>query len=324
GPASAPAPVPAVIATPRLTSDDPPVAQVRVDRLRLIDALRRARLLSSETCGVKAAAAEEEGVTITVWASCVAAQGRTIAAGNAGERRAAALDQCIAFELLAQVAEACGLAAVPEVGDAARTAAVNRLVELEFEQRYRGPADLAPQLDAVIKANEWRLHVPELRGSTFARFVVAKDAPAEVEARAHAAADQLAGELASRTGLFGVHLGDAARRIAATTGAALETADFRLASRPEMVAPYADALFAIPEVGRTSPAFRTQWGWDVVLWTGGAAARERSRGELADELFPEVRRRHFQRWVTQLAKQLGVAIAIDAAAVARLDTEAAP
>ncbi len=289
GPAAA---VPGAIATPALTADDAPVAQVNGR---------------------------------TVWASCITAQARTIAAGNeAGneaERRAAALDQCIAFELLAQAAEARGLAAAPEVGQAVRSAEVNRLVETEFEQRYRRPADLAPQIDAVLANSPWLLRVPELRDSTYARFVVAKDAPAAVEARAHALADRLAAELAGQTGLFGVHLSDAARRIAQGSGAELETTGFRPAARDQLVDAYAAALFAIPEIGRASPAFRTPWGWDVVVWTGGSPAHERSRDEVAAELFPELRRRQFQRWVTQIARQRGIHIEVEQAELSRLDSE---
>src|SRR5262245_47340472 len=73
-PAPAPA-APSASATPPLTADDAPVARVTVDRRELIDVLRRDHLLSSETCGVKAAATRQD-VTITVWASCVAAQAR--------------------------------------------------------------------------------------------------------------------------------------------------------------------------------------------------------------------------------------------------------
>ena len=287
GPAPAPA-APSAIATPPRTPDDAPVARVNGR---------------------------------TVWASCVAVQAGAIAAGSDRERRAAALEQCIAFELLAQAADARGLAAAPEVVEAARSAEVNRLVETEFEQRTRGPADLAPQLDAVLNASPWLLRVPELRDSTYARFVVPKDAPAAVEARAHALADQLAAALADQTGLFGVHLSDAARRIAQGSGAQLETLEFRPASREQLEGAYAAALFAIPEIGRASPAFRTPWGWDVVVWTGGSPARTRSRDDAAAELFPELRRRQFQRWVTQLARQRGIAIKIEQGELTRLDAE---
>lgn len=294
GPGAGPAPArpPAVIATPRLGADDVQVASVNGR---------------------------------PVWASCVAAQARTLpAAAGDPARRTAALDQCIAFELLAQAAEARGLAAAPEVAEAARGAAVNRLVETDFEQRYRTPADLAPQVDAVMKTNEWRLHVLELRASAFARFAVPKDAPAGVDARARALAERLAGELRGQTGLFDVHLFDAAKRIAEGSGITLNTADFRPAHHDDLVEAYAAALYGIPEVGRTSEAFRSPWGWDVVLWTGGVEAHERSRDEVVAELFPEIRRREFAHWALQIGKQLGVHVSIDEAVVARLDSEAAP
>ncbi|HEU4732597.1 MAG TPA: hypothetical protein VFT22_32100 [Kofleriaceae bacterium] len=279
-----------------------------------------------------------------VWGSCVAAQARVVG-GNAGpnagsdagskagspaaprgaERvRAEALDQCVAFELLAQAAEARGLAAAPEVAEAVRTAAVNRLVETDFEQRYRTPADLGPTVDAVMKRNEWRMHIVQLRASTYARFVVPEHAPPDLDARAHALADRLAAELAGQTGLYGVHLVEAARRIAAGSDLKLDTADVRPTHQDDLVPTYATALYAIPEVGRISPAVRTPWGWDVILWTGGVEPRERTRDELIAEAFPELRRHQFQLWVNQLTRQLGVHIEIDQAMVARLDAEGAP
>jgi hypothetical protein len=331
GPAPAPRAAPIVIATPRLFADDLEVAKVNGR---------------------------------PVWSSCVAAQAKAIPATSRtpDQRRAEALDQCIAFELLAQAADARGLAAATEVADATRAASVNRLVATDFEERYRTPDDLKSVMDLVMKRNERRMHTAPMRSSTFARFVVPKDAPPELDARAHALADRLAQELAGETGLFNVHLTTAAARIIAETerspehrampeaqdqrseGSAesdvrggrmkyglpagsdvkLETADIRPMHHDDLVDPYAEALYAIPEVGRIAPAVRTPWGWDVVLWTGGVQPKETSREELVAELFPEVRRRQFQLWVTQLGKRLGVHIEIDPAAASKLDTEGSP
>jgi hypothetical protein len=281
-------PAAAVIATPKLTSDDTEVA--RVDGR-------------------------------PVWSSCVQLQAGAIAApGRApDELRRAALDQCVAFELLAQAAEARGIGAVREVAEATRTAAVNRLVETDFERRYRTPDDLEQAIDIVMKRNEWRMHILELRASTFARFDVPAGAPPELDAGAHALADRLAAELAGQTGLFGVHLSEAARRIAAGKDIKLETSDVRPTHQDDLVAPYARALYAIPEVGRIAPPVRTQWGWDVVLWTGGVEAHERTRDEVVADLFPELRRQQFQLWVTQLGKQLGVHVEVDQETAAKLD-----
>jgi hypothetical protein len=193
------------------------------------------------------------------------------------------------------------------------------VIEVGFEQRYRTPADLAPQIDQVLKTNPRLLHLPELRGSSFARFVVPKGAPPDVDAGAHALADRLAAEVAGQTGLYGVHLADAARRTGEGSGIKLDTADFRPSRRDALIDAYAEALYRIPEVGRASPAFRTPWGWDVVVWTGGSLAKERTRDEVVADLFPELRRRQFVLWANQIGKQLGVHIEIDDAELARLE-----
>lgn len=260
-----------------------------------------------------------------VWASCVTAQAGLIAASRSvDERRADALAQCVAFELLAQAAEARGTAAAPEVAEATRAAAVNQLVATEFEPRYQTADDLRQPIELAMKRNGWRMHLVQLRASTFARFVVAKDAPPEQDARARALAERLAAELAGEPGLYNVHLTDAARRIAAGSDIKLETADVKPTHQDGLVEPYAQALYAIPEIGRSSPAVRTPWGWDVLLWTGGVEPKETSREDLVAQMLPELRRRQFALWVTQLGKQLGVHIELDRAGLGQLDAEAAP
>jgi hypothetical protein len=339
GGSSGPAPVssaPVVSATPRLAPDDVEVAKVNGrpvwSSCVSLQAREIARGEPTTATDPAAGGAAAHAVTPGTVAPNAVAPGtvapNAVAPGavapNAVALRARALDQCIAFELLAQTAEARGLAGASEVDDAVRAAAVNRLVEVDFEQRYRTPADLGRVVDIVMQRNEWRMHILQLRASTFARFLVAKEAPPEVDARAHALADRLAAELAGETGLYGVHLTEAARRIAEGSDVKLETADVRPMHQDDLVEPYARALYAIPEVGRIGPVARTQWGWDVVMWTGGVEARERSRDEVVAELFPDLRRHQFQLWVTQLAKQLGVRVALDPAAAARLDTGDAP
>lgn len=249
-----------------------------------------------------------------VWSSCVAAQ-----LPHARSPREA-LDQCIAFELLAQAADARGLAGDREVVDARRAALVNRLVETDFEQRYRTAADLKEAVDAVWPRVAYRMHLIQLRASTFARFVVPDKAPADVDARARAAAAQLAAELAGQTGLFNLHLIEAAQRIAKSDPSLkLEYDNVKPTHQDGLVDEYAKALYAIPEVGETTKAFRTPWGWDVVLWTGGIEPKDTSRDDLIAELLPDLRRRQFQLWATQIAKRLGVHIELEQAAISALD-----
>lgn len=286
GNASAPPPAPAGSATsliaPPASADDPVVAQV-------------------------------DGRP--VWGSCVAAQVQRGAA-----TRAAALDECIAFELLAGAAEQRGLAAHPDVVDATRTALVSRLLAAGFEDRYRTPSDLGERLTKVLDANEWRLHRPELRASTYARVVVPeKDAPPGADATARELAEAIAAALRDQPGLSGPHLVEAATRLAEERGLEVEHQDVKASVREALVTPYADALFAIPEVGRIAGPVRTRWGWDVILWTGGLPALERTRDELAAEVFPELRRGYFQVWVNQLVKEHGLTIEIDQDRLATLD-----
>ena len=251
-----------------------------------------------------------------VWGSCVAAQARR----GAGSRQAA-LEQCIAFELLAQTAEHRGEATDREVIEATRTAMVSQLIATQFEDKYQTPADLGHRFDAMIDKNLWRMHRPELRGSAYARLVIAKDAPAEAEQHAHAVADAIYAALANESGLLGAHLADTAKQLAARdhvpacenaiTTNCLMVSDVPTNAHDAFEKPYADALFAIPEIGRVSPPVRTSRGWDVIVWTDALPPKESTRDELAAEAFPELRRTLFATWVNDLIKSGGHTIAVD-------------
>ncbi|MGE3767745.1 MAG: hypothetical protein AB7L94_36150 [Kofleriaceae bacterium] len=239
-----------------------------------------------------------------VWASCVAAQGAKV-----GDRQQA-LDQCIAFELLAQEADKRGLGEDPEVVDATRTAIVNRLVETGFEDRYAKPSDLGDRLEKWFRENEWRLHRPELRSSIYAR--AAGHSP-EAEKAARAIYDKLA----NRTGLFPIDLQEAATLPPGSP--AIEVKTLTIKAKDQLESNYGNALYALPEVGRVTPPTKTQWGWDVILWSGGLTAKETTRAELEAEAFPDLRRSMFPIWVAQIARDLGVKPELDPAGVARLD-----
>lgn len=249
-----------------------------------------------------------------VWGSCVAAQ-----LGRGAPDRARALDECIAFELLAQEAEVRGFAADPEVVDATRTALVSALIAA-FEERYRTPADLGERMTKVLDENAWRMHRPELRASTYVRVDVAKDADPAADAEARAVSERIAARLADERGLLPAHLTAAAEEITASAGTTFSTENVRLMQIEALVASYADALFAIPEIGRVSPPVRTPWGWDVILWTDTLPPREQTRDELAAEILPDLRRSFFQVWVNDIIREQKVQIAVDDAQL----EEAAP
>ncbi len=250
-----------------------------------------------------------------VWGSCVTEQ-----TSRGAPDRTVALDQCISFELLAQAAETRGLGADATVIETLRTTMVSELVAADFEARYQKPQDLGPAMDAVLAKNAWRMHRPELRASGYVRAMVPPNAGPEVEARAKQLAEAIAAELANETGLFRSHVLDVATRLAKDSGIEIESEDVPLATRKgDYEPPYLEALFSIAEAHRISKPARTTRGWDVVLWSGGLAAKETSREALAWDVFPELRRAQFTTWVNGLVKAGGFAIEIDQASVAQLD-----
>lgn len=244
---------------------------------------------------------------LPIYGSCVAAQAAQHP-GDEAARRRAGLDDCIAFELLAQEAARRQLADLPEVREARKQAATNRLVELEIDDKIRTAADLPTSLTArVLERNSWRLERVEYRGSFFVRFPVAKTEPAggPADLAARAAAERVAAALASERGMFPDHVKEKARALAA--GQPMEDGQAELSDRARLVPAYSDALFAIPERGSTSPAVRTDWGWDIILWTKELPSRTITREQLAQELFPELRQAYFVSW----SKRVGGATAVE-------------
>ena len=240
-----------------------------------------------------------------VWGSCVAAQvGR-------GVNRDVALRDCIDFELLAQVAEARGFGLDREVADETKRALVSRLVETDFERRYRTPADLAAQLDRAFAEDDTqtRMNRPELRESFYVRVVIPELAPPAADAVARAVADKIHAALADETGLFPNHVTDVAYKVANDSAVTLELKAYPIAYRGGgTVAAYEQALFAIPEVGQVSPVFRTKWGWDVVLLTKLIEAKQFTRDEVEPIKFASLRREEFDKWVDSIRLSLGVTV----------------
>lgn len=271
------------------TSSGPPPAQVQA---------------AISAVAPQASAADLEVARVAgrpVWGSCVVEQ-----ATRHHVTREQALDQCIAFELLAQEAERRGLATHPEVVEATRTAMVSRVVATAFEDAYRTPADLGEFMTKLVDKNAWRMHRPDLRASSYVRVTVAKQAPADVEAKARATAQAIADALANETGLTDLHFVELANRAAA--GATIEHAPVPQTTADRLDKSYSEVLFAIPEVGRTAGPVRTPWGYDVILWTGGLPPKETTREELEAEMFSDVRRAYFPVWVAELVKERDIVI----------------
>jgi len=224
-----------------------------------------------------------------VWGSCVSVQ--------------RSLDPCVAFELMAQAAEKRGLGLDPDVALATRTAMVSRLVADQYEARHFTPAELGTAWTDLVEKRRYQWDHEEVRASHYVRVPAEKVTP-EQDAAAHALADQIAAAAADKTGWLPVELDEAADRIAA--GRTIEKADVSFKLPAQVVEPYAKALFALPDVGRTSPAVRTQWGWDVILYTSVLPAVHPTEGELEQQVMPGVKERYFSVWVHQLEVAMGL------------------
>ena len=258
-----------------------------------------------------------------VWGSCVARQ----AVG--GKDRRVALEECIDFELMAQLAEDRALATDPEVTEAARTAAIDRLVQTQYEDKFTKPSDFGRAMDKIVDERDRYRHRPELRASTYLRVTATPPSPDKTMAQndprdgdAKRIADTLAQRLVGETGLLSASLEEAAvplRDAAAAKGLAIEHADVPLLAYAGLEKSYADVLYALPEIGRAGGPVRTKWGYDIILWTSMLPPREQTREELALEIFPGMRREYFAVWVGQLVRDRGTKIEYVEANLPRLE-----
>jgi hypothetical protein len=246
-----------------------------------------------------------------VYGSCVAAQ---VARDPRLDRRAA-LGECVDFELLAQAAEARGAGAATEVAEVTHRALVSRLVELDFERRVSKPEDLPAQIEAGLARNRANMARPELRLSQYVRIKVDRNAPSDRDAAARALADRIHAALADETGLLAKNVEETARRLGTGAGFELETNRIRVADPAAIVPAYqgddlavAQALFAIPEVGRVSPVFRTAAGWDFVLLEELVPAKVFTREEVVARLFDAARRDEFVAWCERVRAELHIEV----------------
>jgi len=255
-----------------------------------------------------------------VWASCVGAQAQAKAGESEAQRKDLALHECIDFELLAQAAEARGLARDPEVASAHRTELVSRLIARDFEAVYQTPADFHGVFDPQIAQNAPRQHEPEFRASAYVRVMIPDHPSAAVDAEAHALAAQIAAAVADQTGLFGANLFEIAQAVAKGSKLPLVHADVPFNAIDRLQHEYGTALFAIPAIGRsagpvrtTMPAHPDQGGWDVLVWTDVVPAAELTHDQLVAAMFPDLLRSFFARWVDQIVRALGVHVERDLA-----------
>lgn len=249
-----------------------------------------------------------------VWASCVTAQ-----AERAQRSRDAALAECIDFELLAQTAEQRGLATNGDVVAKTKTAMVNRVIASMYEDGFTRPEQFGSAWDRILAktklASRWK-HV-EYRASSYVRVDLDPKATKEQDDHARAVAEKVAAALVGERGLLGPQLVAIAEPIAGDVKLSHEEVPlFRVGA---LDPPYADALFAIPEIGRASPAVRTKFGWDVIVWTGVEPETSPSPDELVAKLLPDVKQLYFNTWVETVAQRLGLHVELIQANIDKLE-----
>jgi len=250
-----------------------------------------------------------------IWSSCVAAQ-----ASGSHIAIDAALQECIAFELLAQAAEQRGLATHREVVAQTKAAMVNELIAVGYETGFTKPEQFGAAWDNIVTKAKLMLRWKhgEYRASSYVRVVLDSKATKQQDDQAHAVIDKVAAALAGERGLLGPQLVSLAQPIAGSVS--LFHQDVPLYKRTGLDPAYADALFAIPEIGRASGAVRTSEGWDVIVWTGVEPEVSPSPDELIAKFLPDVKQLYFNTWVGTIAQRLHVHVEVVAANIAKLET----
>lgn len=234
-----------------------------------------------------------------VWGSCVADQIKR----EPKLTRQAALDQCIAFELLAQKADR--FKTDREVSDATRAVLVQRLLDA-FEAKYPDPDSLRAQIDDMFNKAGTTTR-PELRASYYALIHLEGNQPADKLEAGRKAAEQLYAKLATETGLFPDHVRAATADIALPADMKFEFADYGAIARDnrKTVPEYVGALFGISEVGRVAPVVKTTYGFQVILLTELKPAVEIER----EQVFAGLRRQLFVQFVGDLMKTHTIEVA---------------
>jgi len=234
-----------------------------------------------------------------IYGSCVAAQ-----AARGAATKQAALDECIGFELLAQQANA--FATDNEVVYETKRALVNQFIAHDYEDKYTTPKDFGPAWDKFLAVNKDKVEHGEARASAYLRIVLPKKPTDEQVAAGKVIADEVAGKLRDERGLTAAHLKDLGGKLVGTR-AKVEVAPVpAYFDNGGLVQEYANALFAIPEVGRTAGPVRTSWGWDVILLTELIAAEKMPLDEQIKTMLPELKRSYFATWTKQVAKAFSI------------------
>lgn len=258
--------------------------------------------------------AEVDGVPI--YADCVARQ-----AEHGGIDKAAALSQCIDFELLAQEAQRRGFSRATEVREVGRREAVRALLD----QQIVAPMPSLEKTDRSIleeayKRYRSKIYAPERRRifHLFAPFPELRERPGtEADKQARAMADELHAALAERRGLTPDEVYRVAEDVAGDRPLGPtddKTGEFRreifkiYRNQPNMPRGFSHAALDIPEPGMVSPPARSDYGWHIILYLDGEPAKFANVDQSAEYLFQAVRAERFWNYTGKLLEQAEIAV----------------
>jgi hypothetical protein len=222
----------------------------------------------------------------------------------------AALDECIGFELLAQEAEAQGMASHPDAVDAQKREAVRRLITADFEANRDSWEDVPMQIVREVWKDPTarsKYDHPEYRWCVYARAPLDRKAdPASpgavaAEASARRIHRALAGRALTMAEFFELVEANRGEDAIQVLRQPYNTPRKGLAGEN-----FARALFEIPAVGNVSNPTRTRWGWDIILLTRITEERHSRLEDVADDIrrrvFPAWRARAFLQWTAELSE----------------------
>ena len=252
-----------------------------------------------------------------VYDDCVARQ-----AARDGRPLAAALDDCIGFELLAQEALRRGYLVDPEVEEVRRREMVRGLVDAEFTPTLDDPSDIpAAELEALWQRTLRKSYNrPELRRATYCRVGVKKKTPrgGDRDLKGKAYAEQIHRAM---QGLrftpellaFTCNLASGGRKVKTTTQSTEPFDQTGRAERARYAPEFARAVHSIDAVGQVSEPTRTEWGWDIVLVTEilppVATTLAEAEPEIRDMLIrsPKTADYRIDKFLAWFRRQLGTA-----------------
>lgn len=268
----------------------------------------QAELLRSRSRADDVVVATVDGVPIH--ASEVAAQARKM-----GTDRKQALQDLIAFELLAAEAQRRGLHDAREVTQEGKRVSVQEYLAATFEKDYTKKDVPEEELRAAYEKAKARYVHPELRKSVHILIVVDDPAkgpakePADktLDAKARSIANRVR-ELARAEAKDSASFLELAERVKTEIGDAAAPLQIRAENLPpvpvnSLEGPFAEVLFRM-RPNTISEPLRTRYGWHVIYLESIDRARDLSfkavRNEILEEIWPDQRSKAYDRFVEQL------------------------